>query len=77
MNKIMGTGKTDVLFVEHHVRQDPFHIISVDPVVADHVHVGHGSRSFSYFQMADVEPFAAQRLDHPFSVLIGAGRRND
>ena len=45
----------------------------MDAVVAIHIHVGNGSGTVAHLQMADVQTFFGECLDHPLAVLIRAG----
>ena len=73
MHQIVGGSKSNVLLVKHDVFQNTFDVVAMDAVVAIHIHVGNGSGTVAHLQVADVQTFFGQSIDHPFAVGIGAG----
>ena len=73
MNQIMGGCKSDILFIKYDVLRNTFDVIAVNTVVAVHIHIGNGGSAVADLQVADVQTFFGQSIDHPFAVGIGAG----
>ena len=77
VHQIMGGGKGHILPVKYDVLQHALDILAVYPVIAVHIHIGHGGGAVAHLEVAHIHPFLGQRPNHPLALRIAAGGADD